>query len=660
MKVVYLDAEYNRTQESRLNLVSIAFACYIDGAHQSSECFWLYGHDDNMTDSHLTAEEDARKAFTDFYNEGYIFAAYNVASETRALRALLPNIDWVSARWIDIYLEYRCLLNGNNTLAYGKQLIRGKEVVTTPPPNKWDMFEDEDEDGIHSKPEYSLAAATYKLLGKKIDTDRKTHIRDIIISDKNVFENKGEIVLYNLDDISNLRDVLLAVVKEYLNLGVNRNLFFHYAFIKGRFGALTGVMEDVGYPVNIDKIKSFVKHIPEILESTREDCENYLPGCFVKGKLVEKVIRDWVSKQNLPRWRQTSTGKLSISKDAFNEWYDSQSEGFGGAFCRYLKTKQSLNGFLPGSRKNFFDSVGSDGRVRPYLGIYGSQTSRSQPSSSAFIPLKSHWMRNFIEARDGYALVEIDYSSQEFLIAAIVSQDQAMMEAYASGDVYLAFAKACGMAPKDATKTSHKKERDDCKAAVLGMSYEMGAKSLAAKLTKDTGRNCTEETAQDFIDLFAESYPEYATWKYQTLKDYKDNGSISLPDGWTMWGDNENRRSILNMPIQGSGAQIMREAVYLCYKNGIKVVMTLHDAVFAEVDYFDLNKMRLFNKIMINAFHNVMKEYGEAPEIRTEGMAWSKSYANFPLKKFDNIELFSEYITPKCVKDLERFKRYFT
>ena len=53
---------------------------------------------------------------------------------------------------------------------------------------------------------------------------------------------------------------------------------------------------------------------------------------------------------------------------------------------------------------------------------------------------------------------------QEFGIAAALSGDPLMMEAYRSGDPYLAFAKQAGAAPPDATKATHKAVRDQFKA----------------------------------------------------------------------------------------------------------------------------------------------------------------------------------------------------
>jgi hypothetical protein len=54
-----------------------------------------------------------------------------------------------------------------------------------------------------------------------------------------------------------------------------------------------------------------------------------------------------------------------------------------------------------------------------------------------------------------------------------------MMDAYRSGDPYLAFAKQAGAAPPDATKVTHKAVREQFKQCVLAVQYGMGGRRLS-------------------------------------------------------------------------------------------------------------------------------------------------------------------------------------
>jgi hypothetical protein len=265
-------------------------------------------------------------------------------------------------------------------------------------------------------------------------------------------------------------------------------------------------------------------------------------------------------------------------------------------------------------------------------------------------------MRWFIQSKDGY-LAGCDYSSQEFLIAALLSDDEAMIDAYRSGDVYLAFAKQAGLVPADATKDSHKRERDLCKALVLGISYDMSASGLAPRLSAASGKAYSPDDAQNLIDVFFDAYPDYDEWKSRIGSQYRRECELSLPDGWTMWGDNDNYRSVGNFPIQGHGAVVMREAVRLCYVHKLTVVFTLHDALYIEsTDPADILKLRA---CMHKAFINVM-QHQSAGLIRIDGQAWGKGDFSDIKNKFPGKLATSEYyLDDKSESDIQRYSRYF-
>src|SRR5262249_10086676 len=127
-------------------------------------------------------------------------------------------------------------------------------------------------------------------------------------------------------------------------------------------------------------------------------------------------------------------------------------------------------------------AVGSDGRNRVLLSAFGSRTGRNQPSNSKFIFGPSAWLRSLIRPAPGRAIAYIDWSQQELAIAAALSGDTRMQEAYQSGDFYLKFAKMAGAVPPDATKRSHASQREQFKVVSLGVLYGLSADGLARKL----------------------------------------------------------------------------------------------------------------------------------------------------------------------------------
>jgi len=224
-------------------------------------------------------------------------------------------------------------------------------------------------------------------------------------------------------------------------------------------------------------------------------------------------------------------------------------------------------------------SVGPDGRNRCLLSPFQAKTSRNQPSNVRFIFGPSTWLRGLIKPTEGRAVAYIDYSQQEFGIAAVLSGDEAMMEAYRSGDPYLMFAKQAGAVPQDATKESHEQIRDQFKICALGVQYGLGDISLARQLGKPgiVGRQ--------LLQMHRETYPKFWEWSEETSHRGLLGCSLSTVFGWRHHFDPkvvQNPRSLSNFPIQATGAEILRLACSLATERGIRVCCPIHDAVLVE------------------------------------------------------------------------------
>ena len=99
--------------------------------------------------------------------------------------------------------------------------------------------------------------------------------------------------------------------------------------------------------------------------------------------------------------------------------------------------------------------------------------------------------RNLVRPAPGMGLALIDWSQQEFGIAAALSEDAAMLAADATGDPYLAFAVKAGAAPPDARTATHPDVREQFKACALGVQYGIGPATLSrlARLTEADARH---------------------------------------------------------------------------------------------------------------------------------------------------------------------------
>jgi hypothetical protein len=136
-------------------------------------------------------------------------------------------------------------------------------------------------------------------------------------------------------------------------------------------------------------------------------------------------------------------------------------------------------------------AVGSDGRNRTILSAFRSRTGRNQPSNTRYIFGPSVWLRGLIKPPPGHAIAHLDWSQQEFGIAAVLSGDQAMQAAYESGDCYLAFAKQAGAVPQDATKHTHGPTRELFKQCSLALLWQIYSRRSALQIHfRQWGHRC--------------------------------------------------------------------------------------------------------------------------------------------------------------------------
>jgi hypothetical protein len=221
--------------------------------------------------------------------------------------------------------------------------------------------------------------------------------------------------------------------------------------------------------------------------------------------------------------------------------------------------------------------VGEDGRNRCLLSPFSSSTSRNQPSTNKFVFGLAKWARGLIQPRPGMAIAYIDWSQQEFGIAAALSSDPKMKEAYLSGDPYLAFAKQAGAVPHDATKKSHPTERGQYKQCVLATQYGMGADSLAQRLKQPTLR------AKQLLDMHRRVYKQFWDWSDNVYNNTVNNNRLNTLFGWQITVPHDlNPRSLRNFPMQANAAEMLRIACILMVKRGIKLCAPVHDAVLIE------------------------------------------------------------------------------
>ncbi len=310
------------------------------------------------------------------------------------------------------------------------------------------------------------------------------------------------------------------------------------------------------------------RHSPRIIgEATdRLLSDGFSPADCGPLSFSRDLFAEYLIRERIP-WPRLDSGALALDRDTFRQ--------MSRAYPQIAALHELLHN-LGQLRLNDL-AVGRDGRNRCMLSAFRARTGRNQPSNSRYIFGPSAWLRHLITPAPGRAVAYIDWSQQEVGVAAALSGDPRMMEAYQSTDPYITFGVQAGLVPDGATKDSHPRERQLLKACVLGVSYGMGEKSLAASLGEPA---CV---GRQLLQMHRDTYKVYWRWSQSAVDHFILLGKLQTVFGWTLHrSPNINPRAVQNFPMQANGAEIMRLAACFLTEAGINVCGPIHDAFLIE------------------------------------------------------------------------------
>lgn len=339
------------------------------------------------------------------------------------------------------------------------------------------------------------------------------------------------------------------------------------ALLRGQYMIAVARMERTGIPIDVETLS----RLRSSWESVQDELIARIDARYLvyEGRSFKKARFEAYLTQNTIPWPRLEGGALALDDDTFREMTR-----------RYpiLAPLRELRSSLSQMRLTNL-SVGMDGRNRCLLSPFASKTGRNQPSNSQFIFGPSVWLRGLIQPPSEWSIAYVDWSQQEFGIAAALSGDVAMQEAYLSGDPYLAFAIQAGAAPSTATKKSHSEVRDQFKSTVLAVQYGMSAESLAVRIGQSPARG------HQLMRLHRETYPTYWRWSEGAVNHALARGCLHTVFGWRVQLPDvqlPNDRSLMNFPMQANGAEMLRIACIRLTNAGLRVCAPIHDALLVE------------------------------------------------------------------------------
>jgi hypothetical protein len=291
------------------------------------------------------------------------------------------------------------------------------------------------------------------------------------------------------------------------------------------------------------------------------------PIYTLEGEWSYDRFEQWLASAGVTAWPRLESGRLDIDSDAFRMMY--HVPGIEGLHALRDSLGVIVRARIP---------IGRDGRNRPSLFPFGTTTGRNAHGKSLY---NAHaGMRSFMVFPPDTIGVYLDWRTQEIAVAAALSDDAALKDAYCNGDVYHALAQICGLTDdpdRKRWKEANPAMRSRMKALQLGINYGMGVPSLAKGLDRHS------LVASAIIDKHQHAYPRFWQWRAEMVQTAMLERRIESVFGWPLHiSTAPNQRTLYNFPMQSNGAEMLRLAAWRMCEAGIVPCMLIHDGVLIE------------------------------------------------------------------------------
>ena len=346
-------------------------------------------------------------------------------------------------------------------------------------------------------------------------------------------------------------------------------------------------MEKAGVAIDRQQLAQF----GQMLTQRIDECEKLVYGYSEEPfninstKQLGELLFD---KLGLPPVKKTKTG-YSTNAEVLEKLKDKHP--IIPAIMDYRMLTKLKSTYAEGLMK----VICEDGRIRTTFQNLVTATGRlsSTEPNLQNIPVRTDLgaeIRKMFVPKEGYVLVDADYSQIELRVLAHIADDPVMQEAFKSGmDIHTVTAsQVFGVAPEEVTPL----QRRHAKAVNFGIVYGISEYSLS----EDIGVSFYE--AKNYIESYLEKYSGVRAYMKQVVADAREQGYTQTLYGRKRYipelkASNFNirqgaERIALNTPIQGTAADLIKLAMIRVDKAlaekfpEAKLLLQVHDELIVE------------------------------------------------------------------------------
>lgn len=376
-----------------------------------------------------------------------------------------------------------------------------------------------------------------------------------------------------------------------------RQMDFLYREIELPLCEVLASMEVIGFAVDVDGIQAFGEKLQQQIDTLKDEIME-LAGVPFNFNSTQQLAEVLFNRLGLPPGKKTKSG-YSTNAEVL--------ESLRGMhpiiekILDYRKLTKLLSTYVVGLTR----AVREDGRIHSTFNQTETRTGRisSAEPNIQNIPVRTELgaeMRKFFVATKGSTLVDADYSQIELRILAHISGDQHMIDGFKQGaDIHRMTASQVFHVPFDEVPS---KLRSRAKAINFGIVYGISAYSLS----QDIGVSVKE--AQQYINDYLHTYQGVSDYMKRSVEQARERGYVEtlfhrpryLPDIHASKAPLRafSERVAMNMPIQGTAADIIKLAMIHVYRRlrdeGMKarLILQVHDELIVEAPVDEAEKVR--------------------------------------------------------------------
>lgn len=373
-------------------------------------------------------------------------------------------------------------------------------------------------------------------------------------------------------------------------------------------------MEKTGVSVNTNKLNSLSNDLDSRINILEKNAKGILGQNEINLRSSQQLAKVLIDDLGVPKTKKTKTG-YTMDANTLEDLLD--NEDLNEDAKNLIKIVLEHREFSK-LKSTYSDSIPTlvnkkTERLHTYFNQSGTSTGRLSSSDPNLqnIPVRTeigNEVRKAFEAKDGHVLMSADYSQIELKILAHLSEEPGLLKAFRNNeDIHDATAKTIYQ-----TENVNKEQRRIAKILNFGVIYGLSPHGVSRQT------DLTRAQGKEFINIYFGKYPGIKKYIDDVIEFAKKNkfvetltkrrrliSEINSPNFQIR---SSSERMAINMPIQGSAADVIKIAMININKRIeeeeilSKMIIQVHDELIFEVPEKEVLMMEnLLTEIMPKA-----------------------------------------------------------